>query len=241
MNVPDRPSQSAPGEGTPSEATPAERTGPAMRITLLTDEAGSWFVPYGKQLKDQFTELGFEAEYVFHKTLVRNGDICYLLSCSRLVQEEYLARNKHNIVVHASDLPQGKGFSPLQWQILEGKDTITLTLFEAAKEVDAGAYYFKEKLCFDGSELLPELRQKLAEKILAMCLKFATACREMVPVAQQGEESFYPKRTAKDEELDANKPLAELFNRLRVSDNDKFPAFFYMKGHKYILKVYREN
>ena len=35
--------------------------------------------------------------------------------------------NKNNIVVHASDLPKGRGFSPMSWQILEGKNKIKLS------------------------------------------------------------------------------------------------------------------
>src|SRR5262245_16507360 len=144
-----------------------------MRITILTDDEKSWFVPYGKRLKDRLTQAGHDLAYVFDKSLIRAGDICYLLSCSRLVEQEFLERNHHNIVVHASDLPKGKGFSPLQWQVLQGTNEITLTLFEATKDADAGAYYMKEKVQFNGSELLPELRGLMAEKIVDMCLTYA--------------------------------------------------------------------
>ena len=48
------------------------------------------------------------------------GDICILLSCE-LLDKEQLALHKHNLVVHESDLPKGQGWSPMTWQILEGK------------------------------------------------------------------------------------------------------------------------
>ena len=55
--------------------------------------------------------------------------------------------------------------------------------------------------------------------------------------AQTGEESFYPKRTAKDSELDVTKSIAEQFNLLRVVDNERYPAFFRYNNNTYIIKI----
>ncbi|MFC1540567.1 hypothetical protein ACFL4J_00850 [Candidatus Margulisiibacteriota bacterium] len=59
--------------------------------------------------------------------------------------------------------------------------------------------------------------------------------------AFDGEESFYPKRAPKDSELSMNVPLRDLFNKLRVVDNDRYPAFFVNKGKKYLLKIHKED
>ena len=40
-------------------------------------------------------------------------------------------------MIHESDLPHGKGWSPIQWQILEGSDSITITLLDAEDKVDS--------------------------------------------------------------------------------------------------------
>lgn len=52
-----------------------------------------------------------------------------------------------------------------------------------------------------------------------------------------GKESFYPKRSPKDSELDINKSLNEQFNLLRIASNEDFPAFFYKDGKK----IYTQN
>jgi len=212
-----------------------------MTITIFTDNIKSWFLPYGKKLRVRLSGLGHEVKYVFNKKQIRQGDICFLLSCSLLVDEDSLQLNRHNIVVHASDLPKGKGFSPLQWQILEGKNKITLTIFEVVKECDAGPYYFKSKVIFNGTELYDELRDKLANKIIEMCLKFVKNYKSLKAFAQSGKESFYPRRTLKDDELDINKTIAGQFNHLRIADNERFPVYFQFRGHKYILKIYKEK
>ena len=180
-----------------------------------------------------------KAEYVFNKSEIKEGDVCFLLSCSRIIQEEYLQKNIYNIVVHASDLPQGKGFSPLQWQILEGKDEIVLTLFEVVKEVDAGPYYFKDKITFTGTELYEELRLILAEKIIEMCLYFIENKDTLKPTVQKGEESFYKRRTEKDDEIDPNITINEQFNHFRIADNENYPLFFWSRGEKYFIKIYK--
>jgi len=55
------------------------------------------------------------------------------------------------------------------------------------------------------------------------------------------EESFYPKRTLADGELDISKTIQENFNLLRVGNNDAWPSFFYYKGVKYILKIFKDE
>lgn len=212
-----------------------------MKITILTDNKKSWFIQFGYKLKSILEDLGHQVIYVFEKNEIEEGDICFLLSCSRIVDEQYLKRNKNNIVVHASDLPKGKGFAPVQWQILEGKNEIILTLFEVVKEVDAGPYYFKEKITFDGTELYDELREKLANKIIDMCIYFVKNKDNLNPIEQIGEESFYRKRTRKDDEIDPKKTLEELFNHFRIADNENYPLYFYCKGKKYIIKIYKDN
>lgn len=212
-----------------------------MLITILTDNQKSWFIPFGHILKSKLVDLGLDVVYVYNKNEIRQGDICFLLSCSRIVEENYLKRNKNNIVVHASDLPKGKGFSPMQWQILEGKNEIILTLFEVVKEVDAGPYYFKEKITFDGTELYDELREKLANKIIDMCIYFVKNKDNLNPIEQIGEESFYRKRTRKDDEIDPKKTLEELFNHFRIADNENYPLYFDYKGKKYIIKIFKDN
>lgn len=212
-----------------------------MRITILTDNPKSWFIPYGNRLLQKLVEEGHDAHYVFNAKEIQPSDVCFLLSCVRLVPTSILSFNKNNIVVHASDLPKGKGFSPLQWQIVEGQNDIPLTLFEVVEKVDAGPYYLKDVIRFKGSELLDEMREAMAIKIIDMCFNYISNCENLKPIEQSGEESFYRRRIASDDELDVNKTIAEQFNHLRIADNETYPLYFLHKGEKYILKIFKEK
>ena len=128
------------------------------------------------------------------------------------------------------------------WQILEGKNEIPFTMFEAASGVDNGDIYMQDTLVLTGYELNDELREKQANFIIDMCLKFINNYDiHKIANKQSGEETFYLKRTAKDSELNINKSIKEQFNLLRIVSNDDYPAFFNIDGHKYIIKIEEAN
>ena len=72
-------------------------------------------------------------------------------------------------MVHESSLPNGKGWSPLTWQVIQGKKTILVTIIEASDEVDSGAIYFQEEIRLEGHELVEKLRQLQAEATFSLC------------------------------------------------------------------------
>lgn len=210
-----------------------------MIVTILTDHMESWFVPYGYQLLELLNSIeNVSANYVFkQEDIQENNNILFLLSCVKLVSEETLKKSDTNIVVHASDLPRGKGFSPLQWQIREGKASIVLTLFEATKEVDAGNVYSKATVLFTGTELLTELRKKMALKTVEMCQSYILNLSDMQSQPQVGDETFYRRLKNEDDELDVDKTICELMNQIRSSDFEKYPPYFRYQGRKYYMRI----
>jgi len=212
-----------------------------MLINILTDSLKSWFIPYSLELKRRLISKGHKVVFIHREEdIIFGSDICFFLSCTKLVKKENLRKSKHNIVVHASDLPEGKGFSPLQWQIFEGRDEIVLTLFEVVEKVDAGPYYFKRNIKFDGTEILELLRAKMAECIIEMCEEFIFKFNSLTVIKQKGVESFYRRRSLRDDEIDITKSIEELFNHFRIADNDKYPLYFIRKGKKYYLRISTE-
>ncbi|HEX8578755.1 MAG TPA: formyltransferase family protein, partial [Allosphingosinicella sp.] len=145
------------------------------------------------------------------------------------------------IVVHASALPNGRGFSPVVWQILEGLNEIPVSMIFAAEAVDAGDIVMQRTLRLRGHELNDEVRNKLGALIVAMCLDYLALPHPPPGLPQQGEPSWYARRRPQDSRFDPNKTIAEQFNLLRVVDNDRYPAFFEHRGHRYVLKIERAD
>lgn len=211
-----------------------------LKITFLSDSPDNWMAPHLGKL---VTDLGglHQVRVVFSEKEIEDGDILFILSFYKLIPKEFLDLNKKNIVIHASSLPEGKGWSPATWQILEGKKDIPLTMFEAVEKTDAGPIYIKDEIHLDGSELINEWQNKMGIKITEMVKKIIGEYPEINGTPQSGESSFYPKRAPKDSELNIDKTISEQFNLFRVVDNEKYPAFFINKGKKYILKITEEK
>ncbi len=209
------------------------------KVAVLTSKK-SWFVSYARNLVEKLREKNLNAKLFFrHEDIPSDYEIVFILSYFRMVPEEFLRQHRHNLVVHESDLPQGKGWAPLFWQILEGKNCIPIVLFEAVPEMDAGDIYIKDFISLEGHELHDEIRQKQAEKTIELCLRFLEEYEYLSPQPQKGQETFYPKRTPKDSKLDIDKTIKEQFNLLRIVNNEEFPAYFCYRGYKYILKIYK--
>lgn len=212
------------------------------KIGILTDKE-SWLNRYIGDFIENLNQLEMQVELLNEIYIHKNFDVLFVLSYSKIIKPAYLQLNKHNIVVHESDLPEGKGWSPLTWQIIEGKNECKISLFEASEEVDAGRIYLKDCIKLKGNELVEDIRKLQAEKTFEMCLEFLINYKKNMENSyeQNGKESFYPRRTPKDSELDINKSIKEQFNLLRTVDNEKYPAFFYLEGEKYFLKIFKEK
>ncbi len=205
-----------------------------MKVAILTSSR-QWFVPYAKKLSEMIENAQL---FYDHESIDDTFDIVFILSYHKIINSEHLMLHKHNIVVHESDLPQGKGWAPMFWQILEGKNKIPFTMFEASCGVDDGDIYLQKELHLTGYELNAELREKQANFTIEMCLYFIDNYKKYKePHKQYGKESFYPKRSAKDSELNINKTIKEQFNLLRIVNNHEYPAFFRFRNKTYIIKI----
>ena len=123
-----------------------------------------------------------------------------------------LERNRRNLVVHASDLPRGRGFSPLVWLILEGAKQIPVCLLEAASDVDAGPVVYRDCIAYEGHELNDELRMRLGESHVALCRRFMAEPAPVAGVLQTGEPTRYRRRIPADSRLDPDRSIAEQFD-----------------------------
>lgn len=210
-----------------------------MKISVIVDNHQSWFIRFSEDLKSKLGSFGTVEFFSSACQIPIGNDVAFLLSCEKIVDGEILRRSKNNIVVHASELPKGKGMSPLTWQILEGKNRIPISLFEAVEEVDAGQVYIRGAIEFKGNELLQEMQNVLGNMIIKMCQEFLSKWPAIVlqGCPQIGASSFYRRRNFADTEIDPKKSISEQFDLLRVIDNETYPAHFEWRGRRYKLKI----
>lgn len=206
------------------------------RVAVVVDNP-SWIVPFAKQLVSLITEGGDNARFCVRHDEIINVDIVFYIGCIRISPPEILSRAKRNLVVHESDLPQGRGMSPLTWQIIEGKSEIPICLLEAANEIDAGPVIYRDSMHFEGHELIDELRYKQGQSTIDLCRRFLSQNKPASGTEQKGASSVYRRRTPLDSALDPEMTIAEQFDLLRTVDNTRYPAFFDLNGHRYRLQI----
>ena len=59
-----------------------------------------------------------------HTKLKKNYDVNFILTYKEKIPNKSLFKSKYNIIVHGSNLPKGRGMSPVSWQLLKGINEI---------------------------------------------------------------------------------------------------------------------
>lgn len=212
----------------------------SKRISIVVDN-DEWMLPYADELVMEINKGNNDACLCKNYNEIKNGEIAFFLSCHQIANNTVLSKNKRNLVVHASNLPSGRGWSPLTWQILDEENDIPICLLDVAEKVDSGDIIYKDIIRLSGHELLNELRGAIAKTSLDLCLRFLGEEQEPIGIEQEGSSSYYKRRNPDDSELDINKSILEQFNLLRIVDNKLYPAFFNYKDHKYIIKIKKDT
>ena len=209
-----------------------------MRISLLCSSPDHPVNLWLKAWQEKHAETHV-IDLVRQVTDLDAGDLLFLISCSELVPTEVRQRFRHTLVLHASDLPQGRGWSPHIWELLGGAEHLTLSLLEAEDKIDSGRIWKKLRIPVPRTDLWDEINARLFAAEMEL-LDYALQSPLPNPPQTQDEAlgcSYYPRRRPEDSRLDPQRSLAEQFNLLRVCDPARFPAFFDWHGQRYKLTL----
>jgi methionyl-tRNA formyltransferase len=208
-----------------------------MKISILCSSASHPVYPHLERWAKEVGAL-HKVELVQKRAELSGGDILFLISCHEIISRDDRGRYGIALVIHASDLPEGRGWSPHIWQILEGKNDIVVSLVEAEDQVDTGAIWEQRRLVLEGHELSSEINEKLfAIELTLMSSAVETAGRSS-PVPQDGRApTYYPRRTQADSRLDPHRSIEEQFDLLRVADPLRYPAYFNLRGYRYLVRI----
>ena len=212
-----------------------------MKLQLLTSKSSWLFIKKRKFVLNYLKKYSDQFEIITDfKKIKKNLDICIVLSYYKIIPSKFLKHSKFNIVVHESNLPSGKGFSPLFWQILKGGEKITFTLFEASQKMDAGDYYIKKKFIFKKNLFYNDIKIRQLNCALIMVSSFLNkykSHKEIKSFKQKGKSTYFRKRDVKDSMLNINKSLISQINLIRICDNKNFPAHFKYKNKKFVVNI----
>lgn len=211
-----------------------------MKIQILISKS-SWANNYKKEILNKLKKFSKKITILHNHKQLRKNDINIIFSYFKKIPKIYLEKSKVNLIPHESNLPKGKGMSPLTWQILKGKEEIFFSLIEASSKIDNGVIYYKKKKMIKKNLLFDEIKRIQLNENLKLIIKFIkfykkNNCPPKGKV-QRGKSTFYKRRNPQDSEIQINKSIFTQFNLLRTVDNESYPAFFKIYGKKYILKI----
>lgn len=181
-----------------------------------------------------------EFDNYFESEIKNSIDCIVLIGWSWIVEDRIL--DKYMVVgMHPSDLPDYRGGSPIQHQIINGLKNTKISLMTIAKEeIDVGDIWAKEEWNLEGSTM-KEVLEKLTISTIKLLNFFFTRWGEIQPVKQKiNEGSYYKRRRPEEskvtwEELD-NMGLENAYNFIRCL-SEPYPNAYIEDSAGNILKI----
>jgi methionyl-tRNA formyltransferase len=130
------------------------------------------------------------------------------------------------VIFHMTDLPYGRGGSPLQNLIVRGIYQTCISAIRCVKEMDAGPVYLKRALCLYGSA--EEIFLRAADVMEEMIVEIVEKHSE--PSPQEGTPTLFKRRQPEDGNLSSAKSLVQAFDMIRMLDADGYPNAFLNMG-----------
>jgi len=131
------------------------------------------------------------------------------------------------VCFHESDLPHGRGGSPIQNHIARGHKVTKISALKMSKELDAGPIYLKRTLSLEG--LAEEIYIRASKIVAEMILDIIS--NESVPKDQKGKVAVFTRRKPEQSEVHIElKSLEELFDHIRMLDASEYPRAFIRYG-----------
>lgn len=130
------------------------------------------------------------------------------------------------VIFHMTDVPFGRGGSPLQNLVVRGIENTRLTALRCTEAMDAGPVYLKLPLSTLGSA--EEVMLRAAALMEPMILKIVG--ERMQPQPQEGEPVLFQRRRPQDGDLAAATTLETVHDLVRMLDGEGYPNAFLKVG-----------
>lgn len=196
-----------------------------MYVNLIVSNK-KWHRKYLEFLEEntgeEFVFIGNKEEFNLDFLKEVNPRYIFFPHWSYLIPKEIYETYKC-IIFHMTDLPFGRGGSPLQNLISRKIYATQLSAIECIDKIDAGPVYLKRPLSLYGTAEEIYLRAaKLTAEIIAEIVK-----KRIQPVPQQGEHVLFKRRKPEEGNIENLNSLEEIFDYIRMLDAEGYPAAFF--------------
>lgn len=159
----------------------------------------------------------FNIDYL--KTLQPNK--IFIPHWSYIIPEE-IFNNFECVVFHMTDLPFGRGGSPLQNLIVREYQETKISALKVEKGLDTGPIYIKQSLSLLGSA--QEIFIRTSDIIEQMIINIIQ--NNLSPIPQKGEPTIFKRRKPEDGNIQSLESIEQIYDYVRMLDADGYPSAF---------------
>lgn len=211
-----------------------------MNIVIATIK--DWNIDNAKKMKKYYDGI-HRIEIIIHKDELRyevleqiNPDYIFFPHWSWIIPQK-IYTNFNCIVFHMTDLPFGRGGSPLQNLIVRGIENTKISAIKVDGGIDTGDIYLKEDLNLNGTaeEIYIRASNIIFGRMIPHIIYQQPSARP-----QEGKIVTFTRRNAEDGELQPEMDLKQIYDYIRMLDAEGYPKAF-IKFGKYRLDFSRAS
>jgi len=154
-----------------------------------------------------------------------NPDYIFFPHWSWLVPTDII-NNWPCVCFHMTDVPFGRGGSPLQNLIIRGISETKVSALKMTKQLDAGSVYLKHPMKLNGSA--ESIFKKLSHIVADLISQIVTT--KPIPVEQSGDIVCFERRTPEQSAIPDNLSPKKLYDFIRMLDAPSYPKAFIKQG-----------
>ncbi len=212
---------------------------------ILIATIKEWNIENCRKLWERFPDheikmITDRRELTYDLTESYHPDFIFFPHWSWIIPEDIYS-NFNCVVFHMTDLPFGRGGSPLQNLLVRGIYHTMISAIKVDSGVDTGAVYLKEPLDISAGSA-GEILKRVSDIVFEhMIPRFLT--ERIKPVEQKGRPTVFKRRKPEQSELPAGLSQRQIYDYIRMLDGEGYPtAYKIVKGEKiYFTKARFEN
>lgn len=173
----------------------------------------------------KFTQINNKENLTFERLKELQPRYVFFPHWSYIVPKK-IYENFECIIFHMTDVPFGRGGSPLQNLISRGIYETKISALRCSSELDAGPVYMKRPLSLHGTA--EEIYIRASKIVEDMILEMVNT--EPSAVEQEGEVVTFSRRKPEDGDISHLTELEQVFDYIRMLDADGYPNAFLETG-----------
>jgi methionyl-tRNA formyltransferase len=202
--------------------------------TYLVVTIKSWnienFFKYTKNFKGEWHLISDNEDFTLVNIENIKPDKIFFIHWSWLIPKEIFDKYEC-ILFHMTDLPFGRGGSPLQNLIVREIYNTKISAFRVVKDLDAGDIYLKKPLNIEYGTA-KEIFKKASDTIYQMIDEILS--KNLKPIPQKGKVVKFMRRTPEEGDLKDLSRLKEIYDYIRMLDAEGYPkAFIQLNNIRY--------